>query len=90
MLGMRCACAQCPRSYTLFEMLSVFKLFAVPELSVALSDSSPVVPCIANNFPHRARHAHPLLGSRCGLWSVALGDSLSVDFNIFSPEGLDL
>jgi hypothetical protein len=40
------------------EILDVFRPWLVAELSVALTNISPVVPSIATS-PHHTRHAHP-------------------------------
>ena len=72
--------------YTLLETLEVLSLYAIVELSVCLSyqwqSSSPP---IARGSPHRARHAHPLRGSPHCLWSVDLGNSLTM-LNLTFPH----
>jgi hypothetical protein len=71
--------------YTLLETLDVLSLFAVVELSVSPTNGSPVVSCIASSSPHRARHAHSLQRSPHCLWSVDLGNSLTV-LNLTFPH----
>jgi hypothetical protein len=41
------------------EMLDVFSMRVVAEMSVAPTISSPVVPLITRSPPHRARHVSP-------------------------------
>jgi len=71
--------------YTLVETLEVLSLYAIVELSASPTNGSPVAPCIAISSPHRARHAHPMRGSPHCLWSVDLGNSLTV-LNLTFPH----
>jgi hypothetical protein len=45
--------------YMLFEMLDVFSLCVVAQLSVAPANGSPLLPLMFETCPHCARHAQP-------------------------------
>ena len=61
-----------PPHYMLLEILHVFSLCVLAELSVAALNSSRVVPRILDTLPHRARHVHDPPVSLPGLPSVYL------------------
>ena len=79
--------------YKLLETLEVFSVCvcAVIEMSVSSTNSSPVVPCIASSSP-ASSHTSPPFAGITSLSVVCRSGHLadSFEFNISSPEGLDL
>jgi hypothetical protein len=64
--------------YTLVEMLDIFSLLAIEQLSVTPTNSRLVVHPIANSPPHRTRHDPPLMGSSRDLLAVVRRTNLSM------------